>query len=69
MKAQQSSLVWKRSRTDTIVNINEMYCRAPRVLLPCPTGPTTVPYGSYLRQNLKLQFHNIVIYLPTYTHC
>ena len=46
-----------------------MYCRAPRVLLPCPTGPTAVPYKSYLRQNLKLQFHNIVIYLPTYTHC
>ena len=46
-----------------------MYCRAPRVLLPCSTSPTTVPYKSYLRQNLKLQFHNIVIYLPTYTHC
>ena len=69
MKAQQSSLVRKLSQTVAIVNINEIYCRAPRVLLPCPTGSTTVPYKSYLRQNLKLQFHNIVIYLPTYTHC
>jgi len=69
MKAQLCSLVRKLSQTDTIVNINEMYCRAPRVLLPCLTSPTTVPYKSYLRQNLKLQFHNIVIYLPTYTHC
>ena len=69
MKAQLCSLVRKLSQTVAIVNINEMYCRAPRVLLPCPTSPTTVPYKSYLRQNLKLPFHNIVIYLPTYTHC
>ena len=69
MKAQLCSLVRKLSQTVAIVNINEMYCRAPQVLLPCPTNPTTVPYKSYLRQNLKLQFHNIVIYLPTCTHC
>ena len=69
MKAEQSSLVWKISQTVAIVNINEMYCRAPRVLLPCPTGPTAVPYESYCRQNIKLQLHNIVIYLPSHTHC
>ena len=69
MKAQLCSLVRKLSQTVAIVNINEMYCRAPRVLLPCLTDPTTVPYKSYTRQNIKLQFHNIVIYLPTYIHC
>ena len=30
------------SRRAAIVNINEMYFRAPRVRHPCPTSPTSV---------------------------
>jgi len=38
-----------------IVNIDEMYFRAPRVRHPCPTGPTPVVDDIYFRNNVSLQ--------------
>lgn len=68
MKAQLCSLVRKLSQTVAIVNINEMYCRAPRVLLPCPTGPTTVPYGFYYRALQVLLASESKIAIPQYSY-
>ena len=48
-----------------------MYCRAPRVLLPCPTSPTPVPYESYSRalRVLHLSEYKIVALQLSYINC
>ncbi|MBW4726416.1 hypothetical protein [Prevotella nigrescens] len=43
------------SRRVAIVNIDEMYFRAPRVRHPCPTSPTPVVDDIYFRNNVSLQ--------------
>ena len=48
-----------------------MYCRAPRVLLPCPTSPTPVPYKSYTRalRVLHPSEYKIVALRLSYINC
>ena len=48
-----------------------MYCRAPRVLLPCPTSPTPVPHESYTRalRVLHPSEYKIVTLRLSYINC
>ena len=46
-----------------------MYCRTPRVIQPCPTSPTAVPYKSYFHKSSKSQAFGLIIQIAyLYSH-